>query len=150
MLFYSKPSQYALRALSYIVAHQSEGPCQAEIIAEAEDIPKHYLSKLLKRLVEEKVLKSIKGPGGGFALARSAKEIKIMDVIEVFDAIEDTLGLCAIGWAKCSDDKPCALHKAFKGLRMEIRDFLETADLAVFAEVEQFKKHSQQLTSTSS
>ncbi|MCH7505412.1 Rrf2 family transcriptional regulator, partial [PVC group bacterium] len=52
MLFYSKPSQYALRAVSYIVRNKKKGACQAESIAKKENIPKPFLSKILKRLVE--------------------------------------------------------------------------------------------------
>ncbi|MCH7590329.1 Rrf2 family transcriptional regulator [PVC group bacterium] len=143
MLFYSKPAQYALRAVSNIVLNEEGAPCQAEVIARQEDIPKHYLSKLLKELVEKRILKSVKGPGGGFVLAKDPKEITLMDIIEVFDDIESALGLCSIGWAKCSDDHPCPLHPHFKKLRGEIRSFLESVNIAVFAEVEKFKKKKQ-------
>ncbi|MCH7505028.1 hypothetical protein IID04_05305, partial [PVC group bacterium] len=52
-------------------------------------------------------------------------------------------GVCSIGWAKCSDDHPCPLHPHFKKLREAIRSFLESVDIAVFAEVEKFKKKKQ-------
>ena len=140
MLFYSKPSQYALRAVSYIVRNEKKGACQAVNIAKNENIPKPFLSKILKRLVESKILVSSKGPGGGFTLAQDPRHITVMDVIRVFDDIDEELKICAIGWAKCSDDKPCALHSKFKKLREDIQYFLEAMDLDIFADIQDFKK----------
>lgn len=142
MLFYSKPSQYALRAVSYIVRNKKKGACQAGNIAKKENIPKPFLSKILKRLVESQILVSSKGPGGGFTLREDPRHVTVMDVICVFDNIDEELKMCAIGWAKCSDEKPCALHNKFKKLREEIRYFLEAMDLDIFTDIQDFKNLS--------
>ena len=139
MLFYSKPSQYALRALSYVVQYGPEGSCQAEMIASKEKIPKHFLSKILKKLVEAKILNSTKGPGGGFNLAQDPRAVSLIQVIRVFDNIDDGLRECAIGWARCSDEKPCSLHEEYKKLREQTNNYLENVNLANFVEANKGK-----------
>lgn len=132
MLFYTKPSQYALRALSYVVQYGPDGTCGADAIAKKENIPKHFLSKILQKLVAAKILGSTKGPGGGFYLARDPRTISILQVIRIFDNIDDDLEECAIGWARCSDEKPCSLHEENKKLRKQVKDYLEYVNLENF------------------
>lgn len=129
MLLYTKPSLYAIRALIYIAERSKEGPCLAKDIAEAEGMPRHYLSKILKDLVGAKILESNMGPGGGFVLKRPASKISLVQIVQVFDDIHSDLKSCAIGWARCSDDKPCSLHERFKSLREEIKTYLHTTTL---------------------
>lgn len=129
MLLYTKPSLYAIRALIYIAERKDKGPCLAKDIAEFEGMPRHYLSKILKDLVAAKILESNMGPGGGFALKRPSSKISLMQIVQVFDDIHSDLKACAIGWARCSDDKPCSLHDRFKPIREEIQEYLRTTTL---------------------
>ncbi len=129
MLLYTKPSLYAIRALIYIAERKDKGPCLAKDIAEFEEMPRHYLSKILKDLVGAKILESNMGPGGGFALKRPTSKISLLQVVQVFDDIHTDLKACAIGWTRCSDDKPCSLHDRFKPLREEIQEYLRTTTL---------------------
>lgn len=129
MLLYTKPSLYAIRALIYIAERKDEGPCLAKDIAEFEGMPRHYLSKILKDLVGAKILESNMGPGGGFALKRPSTKISLMQVVQVFDDIHTDLKACAIGWTRCSDDKPCSLHDRFKPIREDIQEYLRTTTL---------------------
>lgn len=139
MLFYSKTSQYALKALAYLVKHQ-ESPCLAENIALQEDIPKPFLSKILQELTRAKILKSSRGPGGGFHLAREPQSITIYEVINVFDEMAEEMKICAIGRKECSDDDPCDLHEQYKELREHVKKYFESIKLSTFAEVSQNKK----------
>ena len=129
MLVYTKPSLYAIRALIYITENNGNGPSLAKEIAEKEDMPRHYLSKILKDLVGAKILESNMGPGGGFALKRPASKISLLQVVSVFDDIHSDLKACAIGWTRCSDEKPCSLHNKYKPLREEIETYLRTTTL---------------------
>lgn len=135
MLFYSKASQYALRALSFLVKNERFKPCQASVIAQHEDIPKHFLSKILQQLVESGVLKSLKGPGGGFVFAREPKSITLYQVINIFDDLEENMSGCAIGWDECTDEKPCDLHESYKELREHVKNYFQTINLESFAEI---------------
>jgi len=83
-------------------------------------------------MVERKLLQSIPGPKGGLTLLRAPKDISILDVASVFENVEENLNECAIGWAKCSDENPCALHNRFKPVREKIKAYMVTASVKDF------------------
>ena len=134
MFLYSRSSQYALRALSYLVKNP-ESPVLTETIADQEDIPKSFLSKIMQDLVRAKILSSARGRKGGFKLIRDPKATTIYEVIDVFDDLESMMKVCAIGWEKCSDDNPCDLHHKYKALREQVKKYFQEVNLAEFAEV---------------
>ena len=142
MLFYSKASQYALRALSFLVKNEPFKPCQATLMAKQEDIPKHFLSKILQQLVEAGILRSLKGPGGGFIFAREPKDISLYEVINVFDDLEESMNHCAIGWNECTDKNPCDLHDSYTKLRNHVKNYCETINMETFAETALQKRRS--------
>jgi Rrf2 family transcriptional regulator, iron-sulfur cluster assembly transcription factor len=115
--FLSQTSEYALRAMAWIATRQSEKAIRARDLSDATQIPHQYLSKILRRLVRARLLKSRKGRGGGFALARPAGEIRIRDVLVSMDAYPDE-SRCAFGWGTCDARRPCPLH----GLWSEISE----------------------------
>ena len=78
-------TRYALVSAGYIAQHYQEGPVLASIISKQYDIPQMYLFKILQSLVRANILRSKRGPGGGFTLARPAKDITILDIIEATD-----------------------------------------------------------------
>lgn len=140
MLLFSKPTQYALRALSYLVRNQEETPCRGELIANAENIPKHFLSKLLQQLVQAKILISTKGPNGGFSFARDPRTITLYQVLDVYEDLETRFTACTIGWAECTDENPCGLHNEYKELREIIKTYLQSVTLTTFVEVSDWKR----------
>ena len=74
---------YGLIAAAYIAEHGDEGLVLASRIAEEYDIPLDYLFKILQQMVRVNILRSKRGPGGGYTLARPAKEITLLEIIEV-------------------------------------------------------------------
>ncbi len=129
MLLYSKPCLYAIRALLYLALREDSGPCLAQEIADREGMPRHYLSKILKDLVSARILISNMGPGGGFVLRKDPSRLSLMQIVQVFDDIHTDLKSCAIGWARCSDEKPCLVHERFKPLREQIHQYLNETTL---------------------
>ena len=129
MLFYGKPSQYAIRALLNI-ARNSPSPSLSKNIAKEEKLPKHFLSKVLKELVGARILDSRLGPGGGFWMKKNPSRVTLLQIVKIFEDIETPLKTCAIGWTRCSDEKPCSLHNEFKCVREDIRTYLEGTTLA--------------------
>lgn len=97
-------------------------------IAEAEGMPRPFASKILLELVRAGLLRSTRGPGGGYGLARPAAEINLLQIKEIFDGTRD-LDECAVGLARCSDEAPCPLHDFFQPLRRSIRAYLEGTTL---------------------
>jgi Rrf2 family protein len=81
----SQATTYALHALAYLVRHEEGRPVASHVIARAQGIPEKYLLKLLNPLAESGVLQSLRGPNGGYRLARKSKDISLLEVIETLD-----------------------------------------------------------------
>ena len=100
----------------------------ARELSEFTGIPRHYLSKIMRRLVLGKLVSSRKGHGGGFALARPAKKIRFAEIFKVADFEFDD-GECAYGWGRCDPNNLCPLHPTFRSLRNSVSAWLEGTTL---------------------
>ena len=83
----SRASEYAIRAMVYMAGRQEEGPIQLKEIAEAENIPFHFLAKTMQVLTRIRLVKSFRGPHGGFTLMKPSSEIHLYEIVNAFDAI---------------------------------------------------------------
>jgi len=81
----SRASSYALHAVAYMAQQKSDGPVPSHKIAQERGIPERFLLKVLKPLVSARVLASIKGPHGGYRLARAPGDITLLEVVEAID-----------------------------------------------------------------
>ena len=138
-MLYSRPCEYALRALTHISLNLDMELIRAQEIAEAENLPAPFLAKLLQQLARSGVLVSVKGPKGGFGLARPPQEISLMEVVSAVDG-EEGFKRCAVGLAECTDETPCPLHDTWKPFRLQILDYMSGRSLADLAEAMDAKK----------
>ena len=81
----TRAANYAIHALVYMAGQKHNRPVASHHIAQARGIPERFLLKVLKPLVSARVLNSIKGPNGGYRLARPANEISILEILEAVD-----------------------------------------------------------------
>ncbi len=81
----TRASSYALHAVAYMVQQKSDKPVASHHIAHARGIPERFLLKVLKPLVSARVLLSIKGPNGGYRLARQPNDISMLEILEAVD-----------------------------------------------------------------
>src|SRR5438128_11529666 len=82
----TRAASYALHAVAYMAAQkQHDRPVASHHIAKAQGIPERFLLKVLKPLVSIRVLISIKGPNGGYRLAKPIREVTMLDVVEAVD-----------------------------------------------------------------
>ncbi len=81
----NKTAQYGLIAAGYIAEQEDEGWVMASTISAKYGIPLAYLLKIMKEMVKANILTSKRGPNGGYALARPAKEITLLEIIEAAD-----------------------------------------------------------------
>lgn len=121
-MFLNQTSHYVLRAMTGLVITDSSKPLSSRELAESTDVPSHYLSKIMRKLVEAGYVDSQKGHGGGFVLTKSPDEIRIIDVLIAggFDMDDQP---CVFGWDQCSDHKPCPLHPVWKRLKESFKDW---------------------------
>jgi Rrf2 family transcriptional regulator, iron-sulfur cluster assembly transcription factor len=141
-MIYSKPCEYAIRAMSFLARFPTDGAAQGREIAKAEGLRAPVLGKVLQELVRKGLLDSRRGPGGGFRLARNPQLITLRDVVAAIDGLDQFLE-CAVGLERCSDDAPCPLHDSWKGLRMQIMTYLEATTLAEMAAALARKKQAR-------
>lgn len=127
--FLSQTAEYALRAMTWIAGHPLGEPLLTRDLSEGTQIPTHYLSKILRRLVLADLLESRKGRGGGFILARPPGEISFRDVLVAVDAYprEDR---CAFGWGTCDPSRPCPLHASWSRMSEHFRNWAERSTFA--------------------
>lgn len=110
----------------YIALHSTdEKNVGLSEIAREQNIPKHFLSKILQMLVKHKLLISMKGPTGGFRLNRAPEEIKLIEVVEVIDGL-DIFSQCGIGFKECDDEDPCPIHLDYKKIRDRVYELFNT------------------------
>jgi Rrf2 family iron-sulfur cluster assembly transcriptional regulator len=131
-MLYSNACGYAIRALTHLADRPARELTQLRDIAMAEDIPAAFLGKILQDLVHAGLLRSSKGPGGGYALAQRASAITLLAIKEVVEGTSD-LEQCASGLGPCSDTKPCPQHERFKPLRVAMKRYLATTTVADMA-----------------
>src|SRR5436305_10561668 len=82
----TRSSSYALHAVAFLTARKDHArPVASHHIAAAPGIPERFLLKVLKPLVSAGILLSLKGPNGGYRLARPADQISMLDILEAVD-----------------------------------------------------------------
>lgn len=81
----TRASSYALHAVAFMAVQKHDRPIASHNIAQARGIPERFLLKVLKPLVSARVLLSIKGPNGGYRLAKKADDITMLEVLEAVD-----------------------------------------------------------------
>ena len=81
----SRSTGYALLAVGYLAQHQDEGIILSQDIAKKYNIPLEYLLKILQQLVRANILRSKRGPRGGFNLARNPRKVTLLEVIEAVE-----------------------------------------------------------------
>lgn len=140
-MIYSSACEYAIRAMVFLAARHEEGEERVKLkdIARAEELPSPFLSSILQRLVMEGILRSQRGPTGGYSLEYPPDEITLFHIKAAVDGTRE-FEECAVGLTTCSDRTPCPLHDSWKPIRERIRSYLEKTTLADMAASVQAKQ----------
>ncbi len=130
---FSTTCEYALRALVQLAKLPEGTAVLGRDLARDAEIPANYLSKILLTLRNAGVLNTARGTGGGYRLRKQPHEIRLVDVVELFDGAR-ARPACILGGKECSEDDPCTAHDAWKDIRADYIRFLESTTLAGIAE----------------
>ena len=129
----STKSTYGLRAMVNIAACGGKDAVPIKDIAEKEGISSIYLEQLLNKLRREDLVRSVRGPKGGYVLSRSASRITVGDVVKTLEGNISPVD-CASGresWkAVCGRSKNCMTKVVWAKLAKAIDDCLESVTLA--------------------
>jgi Rrf2 family protein len=129
-MIHSPTCEHALRALIYLAGRDGEGPVLVREIAKGAEAPKQSLSKILHSLRNKGFVRSTKGPGGGYELARPAGEICLLDIVEAVDGRLDLEERCILGLDACGDEASCALHDYWSNFRSHYVGTISSMTLA--------------------
>ena len=119
--------RYAVTAMLDLAIHKGGGPTALADIASRQGISLSYLEQLFSRLRKRTLVSSVRGPGGGYNLARAASEIFIAEVISAVDENVDTTR-CG-GAHNCRENGPCLTHDLWQDLSDRIYDYLNRISL---------------------
>ncbi len=124
--------RYAVTAMVDLAIHHETGPVALSDIASRQAISLSYLEQLFSRLRKRGLVKSSRGPGGGYNLGRNAEEIAVVDVIGAVDESVDATR-CR-GKENCQGHERCLTHDLWHDLSQQIYEFLSSIDLAQLVE----------------
>lgn len=119
--------RYAVTAMLDLAIHQGHGPIALADIAQRQGISLSYLEQLFAKLRKRSLVTSVRGPGGGYNLARTAAEIHVAEVISAVDESVDTTR-CG-GSLNCQENGPCLTHNLWHELSDRIYEHLEKISL---------------------
>jgi Rrf2 family protein len=125
----NQTTEHAVRALLYLAQRPPLEAVSAERMALALGAPANYLSKTLNVLARRGLLRSTRGPQGGFRLTRSPAEITVAEVAAVFEEPR-ARSVCLLGDRACTDRAPCRAHGQWLVLRDRVEAPLRTTTLA--------------------
>ena len=125
----SKTALNALKAFTVLADLPAGSYAGAGAIAEKIGAGQNYLGKLLQSLIDQGLVTSQKGLGGGFRLTRKPQEITLYDVVEPIDHISRWEG-CFMGRGECSEETPCSVHDRWKRVRGEYLTFIKETTIS--------------------
>jgi Rrf2 family transcriptional regulator, iron-sulfur cluster assembly transcription factor len=131
-MIFSSATEYGIRGLSELACRGDRALVMLDELVAGTDLPRDFLAKIFQKLVHGGLLRSAKGRGGGFSLARAAHEISLLHIVEAIDGAE-VLDHCVVGLEKCNDQMPCAQHDLYKPIRQRLKDYMATTTLADLA-----------------
>jgi len=124
--------RFAVTAMVDLTQSGGKGPVTLAAISERQKISLSYLEQLFSKLRKNEVVASVRGPGGGYCLARPAHKISIAEIVVAVDEPLDATG-CA-GRGDCNEGKPCSTHDLWSGLNDRIYDYLQQVSLQQLAD----------------
>ena len=120
--------RFAVTAMVDLSMRQTRGPVTLGAISERQRISLSYLEQLFGKLRRARLVSSVRGPGGGYNLAKPIAEITVADIITAVDEPIDATQ-CA-GKENCDDDRRCVTHDLWATLNEKMNDYLNSVSLA--------------------
>ena len=119
--------RFAVTAMVDLAIRGGRGPVTLATISEQQNISLSYLEQLFGKLRRNNIVESVRGPGGGYFLARSGSKISVADIIVAVDEPIDSTK-CR-GKRDCHGDQPCITHDLWAGLNNNILGYLKGISL---------------------
>ena len=122
--------RYAVRAMLDLTAHSHGNPVRLQEISTRQNISLHYLEQLFRKLRNGRAVKSVRGPGGGYVLARSMDEISIKDILNcVGENINPARDIVGVEAEQSSTVEYNLSRNYFENLGVIMEEYLATTSL---------------------
>jgi len=128
----TRSGEYGLRGLLFLAKQPPEKISFVSEISKDQNIPETFLAKIFQRLSKAGLLRSIRGPKGGFSLGKPANEITMREIIEALEG-PIVLNRCLLKEGECAEEKFCPMHPVWEEVQqrfLEILDRTTMEDLA--------------------
>ncbi len=132
-VIFSKKCELALQAVLFLSIKKEKIIFRAEEISKELKVPKEFVSKVLQILTGSGIIGSKKGKNGGFYLAKSPNQIRLIDIVKAIDGMT-VFENCVLGFPGCSAENPCPMHEKWGRLREEAFKMLSEETLEQFKE----------------
>ncbi|MCB1698900.1 MAG: Fe-S cluster assembly transcriptional regulator IscR [Halioglobus sp.] len=133
--------RYAVTAMLDLALHHDQGPIRLAGISDRQGISLSYLEQLFAQLRRQELVKSVRGPGGGYHLGRQASTISVAEVIAAVN--EDTDTTRCGGAGDCQDGETCLTHHLWMDLSDQVREFLESISLGDLVKRQDIRRVSE-------
>lgn len=130
--------RFAVTAMMDLAMRGDDGPVALASISERQQISLSYLEQLFGKLRRHKLVGSVRGPGGGYCIARSLGQVSVADIIRAVDEHLDATQ-CG-GRENCHDEHRCMTHELWSTLNAKMFDYLGAVTLADLVEREKAKR----------
>jgi Rrf2 family protein len=126
----SRKIDYALRAVIHLANEEgSDRACSVAEIATRERIPRRFLEKIVQELIHKGLVRSQRGPHGGYLLARPAGELSFRDVIEAVEG-PISINVCVGDHADCSLMGACGMERVWREGQRRVLELFEKTTIA--------------------
>ena len=131
--------RFAVTAMLDLALHHGKGPVPLADISERQKISLSYLEQLFGKLRRHELVESMRGPGGGYSLARDLDRVSVADIIAAVDEPIDATS-CG-GNENCHDDHRCMTHDLWTSLNRRINDYLTSITLSGLVDAQRDRAH---------
>ena len=132
--------RFAVTALLDLAMQHSKKPIKLAEISKRQQISLPYLEQLFTKLRKRKLVNSVRGPGGGYCLAKKMEHVSVADIILAVDEPIDSTQ-CG-GKENCHNDNKCMTHDLWKNLNALIFDHLDSINLKQLVDEQKLNKES--------
>lgn len=133
MMELTRKGDYAIRGIIYLASQPPDRISLLSDIAAAVDVPQTFLAKIFQQFSKSGIVKSYRGTGGGFLLARPPEQISLLAVVE---AVEGPImpNRCVMAPGECERDSFCTVHPVWKQVQSQVRHLLAGISLRDLAD----------------